>query len=277
MIRHATLSAPRPEFAPANLSASSASAVLSWSEDAIRFHAARRGPKMSAVALCAKQLFRETVLRYAKHINFRTTENAQACAAYSAMSVAEFADVNRRQAWANWRTIPRNLSGRLPNAPLSIIDLCCGTGDSTEVLAFYAAPGSRIVGLEWSEAFVRAARRREFHDRHHRRASVRFHRQSVLDTFCTEPGRAVRDASIDLVNASGAVGCHFDADEVFTLAEECARVVKLGGLALVDSGTDEMPRSVLKRIFEDVGFRTIGAARSCMLDRRRQLCLRRVS
>ena len=56
--------------------------------------------------------------------------------AYQRMTITEFMRINARQAWANWRTISLNLHGQLPiDRPLTVIDLCCGMGDSTGVLA----------------------------------------------------------------------------------------------------------------------------------------------
>ena len=48
--------------------------------------------------------------------------------------------------------------------------------------------------------------------------------------------RRSREGSVDLVNSSGAVGCHFDVDSTELLAGEVARVLRPGGLAMIDSG-----------------------------------------
>src|SRR6476620_4243359 len=83
------------------------------------------------------QTLSEWRLLLLKQVNFRRRQNNKACEAYCEMTVNEFEMINARQQWANWRTIPRNLNGRLPNRPLRAIDLCCGTGQSTEVLSHY--------------------------------------------------------------------------------------------------------------------------------------------
>ena len=73
---------------------------------------------------------------------------SQVLSAYSAMSATEFDAINARQDWANWRTIPRAMNGHLPNHPLRVLDLGCGTGSSTRVLAYYCPVGSHITGFE---------------------------------------------------------------------------------------------------------------------------------
>ena len=72
-----------------------------------------------------------------RKVFFRQNRNHLACQAYRQMNLEEFQALNARQAWANWRTIPRNLAGRLPQRPVLALDLCCGVGESTEVLAYY--------------------------------------------------------------------------------------------------------------------------------------------
>src|SRR5207249_2627339 len=90
----------------------------------------RHGPG-HALAVLWRQWRAERALAR-RGIHFRATEPAQIAAAYAAMSDAEFAGVNARQDWANWRTIPRCLSGRVPDRPLRVLDLGCGTGSSTQ-------------------------------------------------------------------------------------------------------------------------------------------------
>src|SRR5512142_87947 len=97
-----------------------------------------------------RQAWHETRVRRLRHIQFRSRENDKAREAYAAMDPWEFEGINARQAWANWRTLARNLEGRLPREPVRAIDLCCGTGQSTAVIAHHLPPGSEILGLEYS-------------------------------------------------------------------------------------------------------------------------------
>lgn len=244
------------------------------SEPAIRRTARERGPQGSMASICLNYAVTAAKLRWRKVI-FRQNRNAMACQAYCQMRTSEFQALNARQAWANWRTIPRNLSGRLPQYPVFALDLCCGIGDSTEVLAYYCTPGSRLLGLEFNPAFVARARQRVY--RHHggRQAQVQFVVQNILETFCDGSGNRLANESVDLVNASGAIGCHFDSDAAAVVACECARVVKHNGLALIDAGREGAAARELLGLFGQYGFRPIHQARSCVFDRYWQLCLRR--
>lgn len=234
-----------------------------------------RPSTLSVIPEFLRQAWHERRVRWLRHIQFRSRENGKACAAYAAMDPWEFEGVNARQAWANWRTIPRNLDGRVPRRPLRAIDLCCGTGQSTAVLAHHLAPGSEILGLEFSPRLAAVARARVYATRDGAPARVWFRAQSVLDPFRDEDGAEVPPASVDVVNSSGAVGCHFDAAATATLADEVARVVRPGGLALIDSGRSGTSPAEVQAIFEQRGFRLVNRARSCFLDPYLQLAFRK--
>lgn len=256
---------------PAERCSDSSGPRAAFSERTILAAARRFGPGPIGM-LAARYAWTAARLQWRKRVRFRQSHNGRACAAYSAMGIEEFAAINARQAWANWRTIPRNLSGRLPDRALFALDLCCGTGDSTAVLAWYCPVGSHIHGLEYNPAFVATARRRAFVNRHKGRANVGFFAQSVLEAFCDERGRRLPDGCADLVNASGAIGCHFDQTATRRVAAECRRVLRAGGLALIDSGPEGTDRAALLHVFTAGGFAYSGEARSCPLDRMRQLC-----
>ncbi len=234
--------------------------------------------KPSALSLLPqylRQAWHEARLRYWRRIEFRSRENAEARAAYAAMAAWEFEGINARQAWANWRTIPRNLQSRVPEYPLRALDLCCGTGHSTAVLAYHLADGSEILGLEGNPHFVARARSRTYFTRHGTDARVLFRAQSVLEELRDAEGERLDNASIDLVNSSGAIGCHFDVAATAALAGEVTRVVRPGGWALIDSGPAGTRPDEVRRIFERSGFELRHQARSCFVDRCLQLCFRK--
>src|SRR5438093_9145319 len=89
----------------------------------------RHGPG-HALAVCWRQWRAERALAR-RGIQFRATEPAAVAAAYAAMSDEDFAAINARQDWANWRTIPRGLSGHVLDRALRVLDLGCGSGSST--------------------------------------------------------------------------------------------------------------------------------------------------
>jgi len=193
-------------------------------------------------------------------VRFRATACEQVLAAYAAMSQAEFDAINGPQDWANWRTIPRALSGHVPDRPLRVLDLGCGTGGSTRVLAFYCPSGSRITGYEIAEPMLAFARRREFRLRDGSMANVNFVCRGMTETF-PEP-----DASVDLINASGVVGHHLKPETIPPLIAQMQRVLTPEGVALLDVGPT-MPARDLRRIMAEAKFAYVGHYRSWFGDR----------
>ena len=249
--------------------------VLQFSPADIVANARRHGPGGRLVSLWLRQRIRERKLRRQKRVEFRSPDNGNARHAYAAMGVDEFTDINLLQAWSDWRTIPRCLSGRLPDRPARAIDLCCGVGESTSVLAFYYPAGSRLLGLDSNPSFVEVARGRPYRCLDGSPARVSFYVQSVLESFRDAEGRVLDETSIDAVNASGAVGCHFRPEATELIAKECARVMRPGGLAMLDSGREGTGPEELAAIFAKLGFRLSGRTRSCALDRHWQLCFKK--
>lgn len=250
--------------------------VLEIDDAAIIRIARNHGPRYAIVPTCMRTMVREFLLRTGRRLNIRQEQSADIRAVYRALGLDNFHAINARQAWANWRTIPRNLNGRLPREPVTAIDLCCGVGDSTAVLSHYCSPGSRILGIDAEDQFIAAARSRKFFDGQGRETPVRFHVQDVLDAWTDDLGRRIPAQSVDLVNAVGAFGCHFDSAATARVVEQCRRVVRPGGLAMFDAGRDGTSHAVLGQLFTQAGFECIGRARSCFLDRFWQLCFRKL-
>jgi SAM-dependent methyltransferase len=236
--------------------------VLHIDEDDIRRH----GPG-NLLGVCWRQWRIERTLAR-RGVRFRTTDVAALAAAYAAMSDGEFDAINGRQDWANWRTIPRSLSGHVPDRPLRVLDLGCGTGGSTRVLAFYSPAGSTIAGYELAAPLVEIARRRTYRHRDGRAVDVTFVCQGV-----TEPLRQ-RDGSVDVVNASGVVGHHLDAASVRPLIVELGRVLRPGAVTLLDVGPT-LSDAELSPPMTAAGFERLGYRRSCFLDRTGQVIFRR--
>lgn len=220
-----------------------------------------------------KQAFYEHVLLRRKGIRFRGRGAEPIVAAYAAMSPREFDAINARQSWANRRIIPRNLTGRHLATPLAAIDLCCGTGHSSQVLARCVPAESTILGLDASPGLIEVARARA-REGADAQPAMRFAVQSVLEPFRWPGGRLVEPDEIGLVNSSGAVGCHFEPAATARLAREVKRVLRSGGLALIDSGADGTSGTEVVGIFTRLGFEVLGRARSCIFDRYWQYCFR---
>ncbi len=231
----------------------------------------RHGPG-HALAVCWRQWRGERALAR-RGVHFRATDLRAVAAAYAAMSDAEFDAINGRQDWANWRTIPRALSGHVPDRPLRVADLGCGTGSSTRVLAFYCPEGSHITGYELVAPLVEVARRRPYPHRSGRPALVEFVCQGVTEPLRKPGGELVLDHHLDLVNASGVVGHHLDGRTVGPLVAELRRVLAPGGIAMLDVGPT-LGDAELTRAMSAAGFVRLGRWRSWRLDPTGQVVFR---
>jgi SAM-dependent methyltransferase len=232
----------------------------------------RHGPG-NVLAVCWRQWRGERALAR-RGVHFRATDPHAVAAAYAAMSDAEFDAINGRQDWANWRTIPRALSGHVPDRPLSVLDLGCGTGSSTRVLAFWCPAGSQILGYELVPALVEVARRRRYPHQTGSLARVGFVCQGVTETLRQPDGTPVPEASVDVVNASGIVGHHLTPNSVRPLVAELRRVLAAGAIAMLDVGPTLRARA-LTRVMSAAGFLRLGHRRSWWLDPTGEVVFRR--
>jgi len=242
--------------------------VLTIPEREIQSHGPGR-----VLAVCWRQW--RTERRLARRgIRFRDTNLDRVVAAYTAMSPVEFDAINGRQDWANWRTIPRALSGNVPARPLRVLDLGCGTGGSTRVLAFYCPAGSHVTGYEFTEPLLAFARRRDYHGKDGQPAQVDFVCQGVTDTLRRADGAAVSAETVDAVNASGVVGHHLNAKTILPLVEELRRVLTPDGVAMLDVGPT-LPAPELRAIVTAAGFAFLGRYRSWFGDATGEMVFRR--
>ena len=236
--------------------------MLLISEKEIRAH----GPG-ELVSVLLRQWRTERTLKR-RGVRFRATNPADVEASYAAMSQDEFDAINGPQAWANWRTIPRALTGHIPEHPLRVLDLGCGTGSSTRVLAFYCPAGSRITGYELAEPMLAFARRRDYRHKLGENVQVDFVCQGLTERL------PEADASVDLVNASGVIGHHLRPQTIGPLIGELTRVLTPHGIAMLDVGPT-MPRRVLKRLMGEAGFDCLGHYRSWFGDRTGEIVFRK--
>jgi SAM-dependent methyltransferase len=232
----------------------------------------RYGPG-NLLLVCLRQWRAERNLAR-RGIHFRSTNPRQVAAAYRAMTAPEFDAINGRQDWANWRTIPRCLGGHVPDRPLRILDLGCGTGSSTRVLAFCAPPDSHVIGYELAEPLIAIARTRMYSNRCGRNVRVEFRCQGVTETFGQTDGSTVPDGSIDVVNSSGVVGHHLSEQTVHPLLAEMERVLAKDGMVMLDVGPS-LREPALTRLMGSVGFGKVGHWCSCWIDPTGQVVYRR--
>jgi SAM-dependent methyltransferase len=233
----------------------------------------RRHRPGNVFAVAWRQWHAERKLRR-RGVHFRSTDLEAVAAAYAAMSASEFDAINGRQDWANWRTIPRALSGNVPDRPLRVLDLGCGTGSSTRVLAFNAPPESHITGYELAPPLVEIARRRTYARRDGQPARVDFCCQGVTEPLRQTDGSRVPEQSVDVINASGIVGHHLTAEAIEPLVYELERVLAADGIALLDVGPTLSARA-LSRVMGGAGFQWLGHFRSWLCDPTGQVLFRR--
>src|SRR5262245_10715340 len=218
----------------------------------------RRFGKGSALRVLWRQWRAERRLARAG-LHFRDTDVG--AAAYAAMSEDDFEAINARQDWANWRTIPRALSGHVPDRPLRILDLGCGSGGSTQVLAFYAPAGSLITGYEIAEPLLAWARSRPYRRSDGAAAAVDFVAQGVTEPLRDAGGDLIGVGSVDVVSASGIVGHHLNEQTIGLLIAELTRVLAVEGIACLDVGPT-MAAAALTRHMKAAGFGSLGRYRS---------------
>ncbi len=112
---------------------------------------------------------------------------------------------------------------------LEVLDLCCGTGDVSFLLA---AAGARVTGCDFSEAMLKVARQRQKDD------SIRFVQCDALKI-------PVADASFDLVTMSYGLRNLADCGEGL---REIWRVLRPGGRVLIlDFG--KPPQPILRAVY----------------------------
>ena len=223
----------------------------------------RQNTPRNSLSICWRQW--KTERRLARRgVLIRTSDLDVIEASYSCMAKDDFEGINSRQNWVNWRIIPRAMSGLVPNRPLAIVDLGCGIGGSTGVLARYYPQGSCIFAYEISRPLVSIARVRQYLDRTGECADVRFRCQSITTMSCPSDG-APLDQSIDLANSSGVVGHHFNVDTMQLLAGQLKAVLRPTGLAMLDSGPT-LSAADLVSIMTSAGFVEVRRCRSWPLD-----------
>lgn len=204
----------------------------------------------------------------------RTNDAGAVCSAYEQLTAEEFEAINGPQQWANWRFLPRVLDGLLPGVPATVLDLGCGAGGSTEVLAFCAAPGSHLLGYDVSRRRIQAARRRRYRHGDGSRAHATFRCQAIFAPLCDAAGRELPEDSVDLAHASGVVGHHLDAHGLRLLAAELRRVVRPGRAVVLDAGP-RLDRRTLAAILGEHGFDRVGERGYLPFNPRAQLSFRR--
>lgn len=198
--------------------------------------------------------------------------------AYDSMDQETFAIVNGAQDWANRRQIPRAIAGRITRADALIIDLGCGPGDSTRIIARQTPSGCRIIGVDLSAELIARAKNRAqqgfFRAKDGSIVAPEFVCGDITGTLCGAAGEPLSSGSAHYVSSSGIVGHHLTPDDFARLAQELRRLIELGGHAALDCGPC-LSASQISRAMEARGFILVKRARSVFFDPRPQLVFRR--
>jgi SAM-dependent methyltransferase len=233
------------------------------------------GCKRSLISILIRHAFTSLRLAWAG-VRYMQLGSTATFESYSRMTPAEFTCINGRQAWANWRTIPLSLAGRLPvDRPLRVMDLCCGTGESTSALAWWLPGGSTILAYEQDARFASFAQSRLYENRWGDPIEVTVRRSSVLEKFCDCTGCPCENGSVDIVHSIGSLGCHFSPNESWFIVQECKRVLVSGGFAFLDAGKAGTSAGELTAMALNAGLIPDGMAKSWWFDRYVQLALRK--
>jgi SAM-dependent methyltransferase len=210
-------------------------------------------------------------------IRYRST-GISALHAYQRMSVKQLNVINGRQKWANWRTIPRSLNGRMRNHhPLLMVDLCCGVGDSTSALAWWLPKGSRIIAIEYDQRFAAIAAEKVYKNRHDEVISVQVNCASVTDQWRDYDGAVINQASIHAVHAIGSIGSLFTYAEVQKIVQQAHRILVDHGWAFLDAGMHGISFMDLRDIARQEQFNLHVYSRSWIGEKSMQLCLQKSS
>lgn len=124
-------------------------------------------------------------------------------------AITRLLSFQRDRAWK------KRLVQALPNRTAPVcLDLACGTGDITLLLAA-KYPGGRIIGMDLTEAMLEVARQRPAP------ASIEYHCRDMAQT-------RLEDASVDLVTGGYALR---NAGDLPAVLDEVFRILKPGGWA----------------------------------------------
>lgn len=196
---------------------------------------------------------------------------------FGALRGADFDEYNLPQVWVERRQIPQAVHGRVPMRDAVVLDLGCGPGTSTEVLAYFADPSWTIIGYDLVEHSIKAARERAARGGFRSRAGTVIHPlfecQNIAQPLLLR-GQPLKEGTVDFVISGGVVGLYLRPADVEKLIRDLRRIVKPGGYVALDSGPS-VPPETLRAIARENGlaFRTI--AKSFWIEPRPKLVFQR--
>jgi SAM-dependent methyltransferase len=207
---------------------------------------------MELIAGVLRQLTTERNLRK-RHLSYRTTQVARVAEAYGSMTEDEFDAINGPQEWQNRHFIPRVIQSLRLTEALIAVDLGCGSGQSSQVLASQLPAGSTLLGYDICDRLLGRAAHRTYRDVAGAPLKAHFMNQSITQPLHSPEGRLLDDESVGLVHASGVVGHHLVEADVRALVAEIVRRLTPKGWVVLDAGPT-MPRDRLQEVLAAHGF-----------------------
>jgi SAM-dependent methyltransferase len=239
--------------------------------------ACRRCVRMPWRALAANKLHEWVVKATGRRIagqGMIGAEPARVASGFAGLRGKDFYEYNLPQMWVERRQIPSAIDGRIPVRGAVVLDLGCGPGTSTEVLAHFADPSWTIVGYELTEHLAAEAKARsergEFVNCRGERVPARFVCQDISRPLRAPGGGLIAEGSVDFAVSGGVVGLYMNARSVTRLAQELARVVRPGGFAALDTGPAVGGR-LLREVMARAGFGFVATCRSFVIEPRPKL------
>jgi SAM-dependent methyltransferase len=209
-------------------------------------------------------------------VSYRTTQAASIAEAYGSMTEDEFDAINGPQEWQNLRFIPRLIQSLRLSGPLIAVDLGCGSGQSSQVLASQLPAGSTLLGYDICDRLLARAAHRTYRDVVGAPMKAHFMNQSIAQPLHNPDGALLEEESVGLVHAAGVVGHHLAEADVRAMASEIARGLTPTGWVVLDAGP-AMPRACLQEILTAQGFamwqtlRAVPGAHHVLVFQRRSL------
>ncbi len=197
---------------------------------------------------------------------------------FDALRGDDFHEYNLPQAWVERRQIPLAIRGRIPAHGATVLDLGCGPGTSTEVLAYFADPSWTIIGydlIDHSIAVARArAERSEFRNRTGAVIRPVFECQSIARPLL-RAGLPIASASVDFAVSGGVVGLYLQPTDAAQLLDDLSRIVRPGGYIALDAGPS-VPVATLRALGHNRGFVFHSLAKSFWIEPRPKLVFQRL-
>lgn len=194
---------------------------------------------------------------------------------FGSLAGKTFDGYNLPQQWVESRMLPQVIEGRVPVSGARVLDLGCGPGTSTRILAWFAKPDWRIEGLELIDHQVALAKERVaggwFVNRDGERIEPTFRCADVSepDAFV-----AIEDGSVDLAVSGGVVGLYLTPEQGERLIGALRRVVRVGGWVALDAGPS-IPVKALEAMGRRNGFEVVDLVKSFPIEPRPKVLFRR--